>query len=102
MTGLDALLLAATPHPAPRHDDQMIAVTGTELPVHLGGVARFAEPINVIAAPALVMPSGFSSSGLPLGSQLVGRRGSEGLLLDLGEAYQRATEWHTRLPPLHA
>ncbi|MFY9588190.1 MAG: amidase [Actinomycetota bacterium] len=102
MGDLDALLLAATPHPAPRHEDQMVAVTGTELPVHLGGVARFAEPINVIAAPAVVMPSGFSSSGLPLGIQLVGRRGSEELLLDLGEAYQRATDWHSRLPALHA
>ncbi len=102
MSDFDALLLAATPHPAPRHEDQMVAVTGTELPVHLGGVARFAEPINVVAAPALVMPSGFSSTGLPLGIQLVGRRGSEELLLDLGEAYQRVTDWHTRVPPLHA
>ena len=102
MAGLDALLLAATPHPAPRHEDQMVAVAGTELPVHLGGVARFAEPINVVAAPAVVLPSGFSSNGLPLGIQFVGRRGSEEMLLALSEAYQRDTDWHTRVPPVHA
>ncbi len=102
MGNVDVLLLAATPHPAPRHEDQMVAVATTELPVHLGGVARFAEPINVVAAPALVVPSGFSSAGLPLGIQFVGRRGSEEVMLGLGEAYQRATEWHTRVPPAHA
>lgn len=102
MADVDVLLLAATPHPAPRHEDQMIAVATTELPVHLGGVARFAEPVNVVAAPALVLPSGFSSADLPLAIQLVGRRGSEQLLFAAGAAYQADTDWHTRVPPLHA
>ena len=80
----------------------MIAVAGTELPVHLGGTSRFTDSINVVAAPAVALPSGFSASGLPLGIQLVGRRGSEDLLLDAAEQFQRETDWHTRLPPVHA
>jgi aspartyl-tRNA(Asn)/glutamyl-tRNA(Gln) amidotransferase subunit A len=102
MSDVDVLLLAATPHPAPHHEDQMIAVATTELAVHLGGPSRFAQPVNVVAAPAIVLPSGFSSAELPLGIQFVGRRGSEELLLALGSAYQAETDWHTRVPPLHA
>ena len=102
MSDLDILVIAATPFPAPRHVDQTVEVNGTELMVHLGGPSRFTHAVNVVAAPALAVPSGAGANGLPLGIQLVGRRGSEELLLTAGEAYQRETDWHTRVPPLHA
>ena len=102
MREIDVLLIAATPFPAPRHDDQTVSVGGTELPVHLGGPSHFTRPISVVTAPAVALPVGYSSEGLPLGVQLVGRRGSEMSLLQAGIAYQVETDWHTRVPPVHA
>jgi aspartyl-tRNA(Asn)/glutamyl-tRNA(Gln) amidotransferase subunit A len=54
-------------------------------------------PINLAGVPGLVVPCGFSE-GLPIGLQLVGRPFDEATLLRVGDAYQRATDWHTRRP----
>jgi aspartyl-tRNA(Asn)/glutamyl-tRNA(Gln) amidotransferase subunit A len=102
MRNIDVLVIAATPFPAPRHEDQTVSVGGTELPVHLGGPSHFTRPISVVTAPAVAIPTGFSSGGLPIGVQLVGRRGSEASLLQAAIGYQGETDWHTRIPPVHA
>jgi Asp-tRNA(Asn)/Glu-tRNA(Gln) amidotransferase A subunit family amidase len=52
--------------------------------------------------PALSVPCGFSQSGLPLGLQLAGRPSEDALLLRLAHAYQQATDWHERRPPVCA
>ncbi|HEV8334685.1 MAG TPA: amidase [Steroidobacteraceae bacterium] len=54
---------------------------------------------NRLGLPALTLPCGFSAEGLPIGLMLCGPRYSEGRLLALGAAYERATEWHKRRPP---
>lgn len=54
---------------------------------------------NRVGLPALTVPCGFSSEGLPIGVMIAGPRFSEGRLLALGAAYERATAWHTRRPP---
>ena len=50
--------------------------------------------------PALSLPCGFTTGGLPIGLQLIGRRLAESTLLRAARAYERATEWHARRPPL--
>jgi aspartyl-tRNA(Asn)/glutamyl-tRNA(Gln) amidotransferase subunit A len=55
---------------------------------------------NVTGQPVLALPSGFGRHGLPLGLQIVGRPFGEATILRVGHAYERATEWHTRRPPL--
>jgi len=52
--------------------------------------------------PALVVPCGFSSGGLPVGMQIVAPWWQEETLLSLGTAYQRETDWHLRRPELAA
>ena len=52
--------------------------------------------------PALTVPCGFDAEGLPIGIQLVGRHWAEGTLLAAAHAYQEATDWHRRRPPLCA
>lgn len=54
---------------------------------------------NVLGLPAISVPCGFSSEGLPVGLMICGPRFSEGRLLALAAAYQQATAWHERLPP---
>jgi Asp-tRNA(Asn)/Glu-tRNA(Gln) amidotransferase A subunit family amidase len=57
-------------------------------------------PFNMTGQPTLALPCGFSSSGLPLSLQLAGRAFEEATVLRVGAAYERATEWHTRRPPV--
>jgi aspartyl-tRNA(Asn)/glutamyl-tRNA(Gln) amidotransferase subunit A len=55
---------------------------------------------NVTGQPVLMLPNGFGRNGLPLGMQIVGRPFGETTILQIGHAYERATEWHTRRPQL--
>lgn len=57
-------------------------------------------PFNATGVPTLAVPCGFSASGLPLSLQLSGRPFEESTVLRLGHAYQQATAWHTRRPPV--
>ena len=66
----------------------------------LGGSGRFTGPFNFCGYPTLSLPCGFSIDGLPLSLQLVGRPLSESLLCRAGHAYEEATGWHARHPPV--
>ena len=57
-------------------------------------------PFNITGSPTLALPCGFSASGLPLSLQLAGRPFDEALVLRVGHAYEQATSWHTRRPPV--
>ena len=48
--------------------------------------------------PALALPCGFGSDGLPVSLQLTGRPFDEATVLRAGYAYEQATPWHTRRP----
>jgi amidase len=61
---------------------------------------RFTAPFNFSGNPTLSLPAGFSANGLPHGIQLIGPYLSEALLCQVGYAYEQATDWHTRRPPL--
>ena len=55
---------------------------------------------NAVGQPALAVPNGFGLKGLPTGIQFTGRVWGEARLLALARAYQEATDWHRRRPPL--
>ncbi|OIQ00015.1 aspartyl/glutamyl-tRNA amidotransferase subunit A [Candidatus Wirthbacteria bacterium CG2_30_54_11] len=63
----------------------------------------FTAPINLAGIPALNVPCGFSrpegaAVDLPVGIQFIGPRFSEDCLLQVGYAYQQATDWHLKRP----
>jgi aspartyl-tRNA(Asn)/glutamyl-tRNA(Gln) amidotransferase subunit A len=58
------------------------------------------QPFDVFGIPAISIPCGFSKSGLPIGLMIAGPRFSEGKVLALANAFERATQWHLRKPPL--
>ena len=55
---------------------------------------------NTYGIPAISVPCGFTSAGLPIGLMIAGPRFAEGRVLALAQAYERATEWHARRPAL--
>lgn len=71
---------------------------GADMPRLLGEVTRLTRWVNYLGVPALVVPCGFDSRGLPMSLQLVGRPFDEATLLAAGHAYQRETGWHQRVP----
>jgi aspartyl-tRNA(Asn)/glutamyl-tRNA(Gln) amidotransferase subunit A len=57
---------------------------------------------DAVGNPALVVPMGFTGDGLPLSLQLAARPFEEAVALKAGDAYQSATDWHLRVPPIIA
>ena len=86
--------------------DLMVVPTLTEAPLALrdavdpfaGAACTFAFSIGGL--PALSLPCGFTRSGLPIGLTIAGPPLAEPRILALALAYERATPWHRRRPPL--
>ena len=57
-------------------------------------------PFNVTGAPAVSVPCGFSSQGLPIGLQIAAPHFQEPALLKVAHAYEQAAGWHGRRPPV--
>jgi aspartyl-tRNA(Asn)/glutamyl-tRNA(Gln) amidotransferase subunit A len=63
---------------------------------------RLLTPLNLAGLPAISVPCGFDAAGLPIGLQIAGRAWDEATVLRVARAYERATEWHERRPPMAA
>jgi aspartyl-tRNA(Asn)/glutamyl-tRNA(Gln) amidotransferase subunit A len=104
--GVDVILAPTRPFPAPRIDARLDPEwrvrgagrrRGRRIP---HGNAALVPAGNLAGLPAISLPCGFSTTGLPLGIQFVGRPFEEATLIDLGRAYQRETDWHRKRPSL--
>jgi aspartyl-tRNA(Asn)/glutamyl-tRNA(Gln) amidotransferase subunit A len=96
---IDVLLTPTIPEPAPAWTS-LKAATVEEFNARSGRFSRLTRPFNGYGLPALSVPCGFTTAGLPMAFQAVGRPFDEGLLLRLGHAYQEAAGWHLRRPSL--
>lgn len=98
---LDALAMPTLPIVAPRVDalETRIQMGAQD---NLPGYAllRNTFPFDLTGQPALALPCGFTSAGLPVSLQLAAGHFNEPALLRLGHAYQRVTDWHMRVPLL--
>lgn len=90
LDGIDALLTPTTECAAVA----LAEVDETHLP------SRFTRFGNLLDLCALALPDGFTAAGLPLSLQIVCRGYDEATALRIGQAYQRATDWHLRRPPV--
>ena len=66
----------------------------------LGGRRTYTTPSNLAGVPGLSINCGFTSDGLPVGLQMVGRPYGEPTLFRAAYVYEQATDWHTRRPPV--
>jgi aspartyl-tRNA(Asn)/glutamyl-tRNA(Gln) amidotransferase subunit A len=98
LKNVDLLHLPAIPIPVPTIEE---TTSGNPADVArvIGIVGHCTRGINYLGLPAVTVPAGFDSRGLPVAFQLVGRPFSEAKLLQAADAYQRVTDWHRRLPP---
>ena len=60
----------------------------------------FTGPFNMTGQPAATVPCGFSSKGLPIGLQIIGRRGEDALVLRVCAAFEEAKPWAEVRPPV--
>jgi aspartyl-tRNA(Asn)/glutamyl-tRNA(Gln) amidotransferase subunit A len=67
-----------------------------------GSACNNTSPFDVYGIPAITVPCGFSSKGLPIGMMIAAPHFKEGTVLALAYAYQQATEWHKKVPVLSA
>ena len=97
---VDVLVLPTGPVTAPPVE----SVPGVQSKEHaltgLAGRISFTGPFNLAGTPALSVPCGFSSSGMPMGLQIVGRPFAEETILRVAHAYEQATEWHNWRAPV--
>jgi aspartyl-tRNA(Asn)/glutamyl-tRNA(Gln) amidotransferase subunit A len=57
-------------------------------------------PFNLTGSPALAIPTGFAQSGLPLSMQIVGKPFDEATIYRVAHAFEQASDWSSRRPPL--
>jgi aspartyl-tRNA(Asn)/glutamyl-tRNA(Gln) amidotransferase subunit A len=91
---VDAIACPVAPTPAFRIGEK----TDDPLKMYMGDV--FTISCNLAGIPGISVPCGFTSGGLPIGLQLLGKPFDELGLLQLARAYERATEHHRRRPNL--
>ena len=99
LSNVDALHTPGIPFPIPTREETNVG-GGERMANMVAGLSWCTRAANYLGGPALIVPCGFTESGLPSAFQLMGRPFSEATLFRHGHAYQSATDWHTRAPSL--
>lgn len=88
----DLLLTPVAPTTAPKLGESL----SDPLKMYLSDI--YTVSVNLAGLPALSMPCGFDSKGLPVGAQLIGAPLMEQKVLNAAYAYQQDTDYHTKRP----
>ncbi len=91
---VDVIVTPTTPTPAFRAGEK----TDDPLQMYLSDI--FTLSVNLAGVPGISVPCGFTSAGLPVGLQIIGRHFDEASVLKTAYAYEQVTEWHKRRPNL--
>jgi len=97
---LDAMIMPATAGTAARADDPYLTYADGTREHVLSGYTRMTMPTNATGQPSISVPAGFTSAGLPIGMQIVGRPFAEARICRIGHAYEQAARWIDRRPAL--
>jgi aspartyl-tRNA(Asn)/glutamyl-tRNA(Gln) amidotransferase subunit A len=87
MADVDVVITPTCPVVAPALGTATVETEGLEEPVG-NALTRFTAFFNMTGAPALSVPSGFHSTGLPMGVQIVGHPFDEATVLAVGQAIE--------------
>ena len=92
--GVDVLVTPTTPVPAATINE--LKQDPELLRPHELLLLRNTRPVNVWGLPAISVPCGFTTAGLPIGLQIIGPQWREDRVLQLAYAYEQTTDWHKR------
>ncbi len=96
---VDVLITPGLPLVAPEMEQDTVTLSGKRETVR-SALTRLMRPYNLTGIPAIVLPCGFSKSGLPVGLQIAGRPFEETTILAVAQAYERRTPWHEKRPAI--
>jgi aspartyl-tRNA(Asn)/glutamyl-tRNA(Gln) amidotransferase subunit A len=97
---LDALVAPTLPMPTVPVEELNLVLNDASGESPGSGYFRQCVPANVIGVPALSVPAGFSSGGLPIGVAIFGRPLEEATLFRIARAYEVKHDWYRRAPSL--
>jgi aspartyl-tRNA(Asn)/glutamyl-tRNA(Gln) amidotransferase subunit A len=97
--GTDAVIAPVAPMPAVTIAESDVG-NSPDAEAVIQRITRFTRPINYLGLPSLSIPTGFTRTGLPVGMQIIGRSFDEAMLVRIGAAFQRATDFHQKVPKL--
>ncbi|HEV3021603.1 MAG TPA: amidase [Pirellulales bacterium] len=92
---VDCLVTPTSPLVATRFGQQTADLPGGAKPL-VRAYLDLTLPFNLSGHPAINVPCGLSSDGLPIGMQVVGKPFGEGTILRVAHQFQQATDWHQR------
>jgi aspartyl-tRNA(Asn)/glutamyl-tRNA(Gln) amidotransferase subunit A len=93
----DAAVLPVMPICTPRYvdvDPASPSFSGRRL----YDLSRYCRFVNMLGLPTVALPVGFDDRGLPVGLQLIGRRGCDRELIAFASRIQAKSDWHARVP----
>jgi aspartyl-tRNA(Asn)/glutamyl-tRNA(Gln) amidotransferase subunit A len=96
---VDLILTPVLPIPVPTIAETS-GKTGKDYLDMVVSLTRNTKVVNYFGLPAVSVPCGFTSNGLPTAFQLIGRPLQEPALLRVADRYQQVTDWHVREPVL--
>jgi aspartyl-tRNA(Asn)/glutamyl-tRNA(Gln) amidotransferase subunit A len=96
--GLDAVLAPTVGAVAVRADDLSVHWPDGSTESAIDVYVKASAPGNLTGLPALSVPCGFDGQGLPIGLQILGRPFDESRVLQIGAAFQAATDYANRMP----
>ena len=88
----DVIVCPASPMTAPKLGSSL----SDSMKMYLSDI--FTVSVNLAGLPGLSVPCGFDRSGLPVGAQIIGAYGNDRTVLNMGYAFQRETDYHTKKP----
>jgi aspartyl-tRNA(Asn)/glutamyl-tRNA(Gln) amidotransferase subunit A len=91
----DVLIMPTSGKVAPELQDDPV-VTSKETTSRLPFMRT--NSFNLSSTPAISVPCGFGSQGLPVGLQIAGQPGGEATILNVAHTYEKTTTWHTMRP----
>jgi len=99
LSRVDVLVAPVTPTPALEAEVRDLTLgDGRVLDIRRGAISLLTRPANLAGLPAISVPAGWTKEGLPLGVQLIGRRGGEAALIDAVMAVETEGVHEPRVP----
>jgi aspartyl-tRNA(Asn)/glutamyl-tRNA(Gln) amidotransferase subunit A len=93
----DVIVTPTEPMVASKVGEQMIRFGDVEEDINVA-TGRYVAPFNLTGLPAISIPCGFSSEGLPIGMQIIGNAYDESTVLKVAHVYEQKTKWYRERP----